>query len=260
MPGIEPVSSAVNAGVAVVKLGQSIAQGIKAGQEEKKLVAPHYSIEEPYRDNQALAERNASQGLGDAAKIVLQNNADRGLTTSIDALIRGGGGVNSFSDLYDTYADNFEHITAMEDEFRNRNQQVYMNQNERMGEELDKQWEINVYKPDQDKRAYIAGLRGMQNQNFSGALDQAAAGALQYGMAKLYDQDGRLTVKDPVSSAVHDSMSSGPQDVFTPANTGYGMIPADKVNIFSRAAGLPSGNGPLPNNQSSKIKYYPWQQ
>lgn len=222
MPGLDPsmVANAVEAAAGLVKMGVGFAQGAKANKLAKKIVEPKYDIQQPVYDNQALAERNASQGLSDAAMTAYENNANRGLTTGIDALIRGAGSINSFADFYDRYADDSEKIFMLEDELRSRNQGTYMNQNGVMADALDKQWQINMWKPVQDQKQYIASLRGQSMGNISGGISGLGSAASHYAAGQLYKNDGRLKVDntgDP--SVIRDNFSG-----FAPEG-GYNYAP-----------------------------------
>jgi len=92
----------------------SLAYGIynsehKKSQAKKKEKAagqrPVYNIQEPTLRNQYMAENLAQQGMTDEAKNLYEQRANRGLSESLDALLKVGGGVNSVSDLYSTYQD-----------------------------------------------------------------------------------------------------------------------------------------------------------
>jgi len=159
------VNTGVQAAVGVAQMVQAGKQNREAKKLQKNFVNPTYQIAKPILDNQALAESRAGQGLSDAALSVYRDNVNRSMTASIDAILRGGGNVNSISDLNDASEDNFAQIALLEEEVRMKNTQTYLAQNERLAAELDKQFQINEYAPAQDKKQLIAALRQQANDN-----------------------------------------------------------------------------------------------
>ena len=233
------IGNAVELGVGLVKGVVGIGQNAKANKLEKQLVTPHYDIQQPIKDNQALAERDASQGMSDAARTAYQNSADRGLTTSIDALVRSGASVNSFSALYDSYGDDVAKMAMLEDELRMKHANVYMAQNSAMNDELDKQWQINVWKPYEDKKARIAQLRGAASRNVSGAIDGIGSAAAHFATGQLYKGDG--TLKGDQSADTH--FNARPDRYVQPGTTmGVPDFDAERTNIFSNIAMKPGFN------------------
>lgn len=149
----------------------------KANKLEKKLgKRPLYVIPEPTIKNTYIAENRAQQGLSDASLQVYTQNADRGLSSSLDAILKSGGGVNSVSDLYSGYNDSLSKIALMDDQARFQNQQLLMAQNSLMADELDKQWQLNIFAPWSDEKQRIAELRALGNaKKMGGASVMAGA-------------------------------------------------------------------------------------
>lgn len=148
---------------ALLAIGQMAGAGQKnreAKKLERNLVTPDYEIAQPILDNQAFAESRNSQGLSDAAMVGYNDNINRSLTSSIDAILRGGGSVNNIADLYDTVEDDFSKVAMIDEEIRMKNASNYLSQNEKLAEEMDKQWQVNEWAPYQDQRQLIASLRG----------------------------------------------------------------------------------------------------
>lgn len=147
------------------QIATSIKQAHEAKKLQKQYVDPHYNIQQPIIDNQNLAENRASQGLSDQAMLAYNDTNDRSLTASVDAILRGGGSVNSIADLYDTSSDNASKLAMLDEEVRLKREQAYMAQNDKMAEELDKQWQLNVYNPAQDLKQTIATLKQQSYEN-----------------------------------------------------------------------------------------------
>lgn len=173
----------------LVQLAQSAKQKQQANKLAAKTIRPDYELADPIMDNQALAESRASQGLSDAARTVYESNANRAQTTSIDAILMGGGNINSVADLYDRSQNNFAQLALLEDEVRQKNTQTLVRQNERLAEELDKQFQVNDYAPYMNNVRAIESLRAASAQNFSGALNTIGSAAGNYMLGNIYQKD-----------------------------------------------------------------------
>lgn len=163
------------AGSLAYGIGSNASKNAKAKKRELALGSkPVYNIQEPTLKNQYLAEYNAQQGLSDESKMMYEQQANRGLSESIDALLKTGGGVNSISDLYANYQDKGMELANLDDQVRFRNQQLLMSQNEKMANELDKSYQINKLDPWKDEKQAIAELRTMGKNDLNAGIGMAA--------------------------------------------------------------------------------------
>jgi len=95
-----PAGGLISSGVgALLGAGESIWGGIEKNKYQNQLNAlsanrPQYAInpEEYQIENQAASQAN--QGMGANARQQLNNNTDRGLATSANAILMGGGNAN----------------------------------------------------------------------------------------------------------------------------------------------------------------------
>lgn len=224
-----PLGGLLTAGI----VGGSLAYGVgsklskesKAKRMEKALGAkPVYNIQEPTLKNQYLAENNAQQGLSDESRMMYEQQANRGLSESIDALLKAGGGVNSISDLYANYQDKGMELANLDDQIRFRNQQLLMSQNEKMANELDKSYQINKLDPWKDEKQRIAELRTMGQNDLNAGISMAANGLI--GAAGMKPQTP--TIEDKTANVVQNS-SQPPSYLMRPpyqdqkTNTDYSM-------------------------------------
>jgi hypothetical protein len=171
---------------------KALRQEKEAKERSKNLVRPDYEIAEPIKDNQAIAETRAMQGLSDAAKEVYQNNMDRTFTTGVDAILMGGGDVNSISDLYDNAEDKFANLALLDEEMRLKNIQILQNQNQVLAGELDKQFMINKWAPYQDEKQDIARLRSDSEKNKSLALNNILGAGMNAAGGNTMKNDGKM--------------------------------------------------------------------
>jgi hypothetical protein len=187
------LTAGVVAGSLAYGVGSNISKNRKAKEREQALGGkPVYNIQEPTLKNQSLAEYNAQQGLSDEAKMIYENSASRGLSDSIDALLKVGGGINSVSDLYSKYQDKGIELATLDDQIRFRNQQLLMNQNEKMANELDKSYQINKLDPWKDEKQAIAELRTIARNDLNAGIGMAA-NATMAGAGMMSDKPSDLT-------------------------------------------------------------------
>lgn len=165
------VSAVVGEVTAVEQAVQARKQRRMAADMAKNTVRPIYSTPQEIKDNQALAESRASQGLSDAATVTYKNESDRALTSSIDAILRSGGSPNNFAEVYDSQANNFDKLALIEEEIRQKNLSNYMKQNETSADYADKEFMVNQWGPYQDRRQAIADLTKQAAANKSAAIN-----------------------------------------------------------------------------------------
>jgi hypothetical protein len=199
-----PQGAMVGMGIQALAGVAQLARGAKLNKEADRIAGTirdvRYDIPRPVLDNQALAETRAMQGLSDAAMLAYENGVDRSMTTSIDAVLRGGGSVNSISELFDSAADKYENLALIEEELRLKNVQNLQSQNERLADELTTQWQVNEWAPNEDKKAAVRELRAsatqQQQAGFNTALSAPAnyiAGQQYAASARYYGQGGANT-------------------------------------------------------------------
>jgi hypothetical protein len=183
------------------------AQAIQAAKQRKEAeriarntVRPRATVGSQYRDIYSLAESRASQGLTDQALSVYNDSTNRGLTTSIDALLRGGGGVNSISDLYDTAQDDYSKVALLEEEVRQKNTQTYISAGQDLAAEEEKVWQINDWGPYKDRVQAIADLRQQSNDNKWKAINTGLSSVLNFGLASQYKSQGDRVFGGPTTT------------------------------------------------------------
>lgn len=161
---------------------------IKANSLRKSAIRPTYETPSAVTDNVAIAESLAQTGLSDSAKQSLLSNADRGLTSSIDAILKGGGSVNNIADAYDTQMQGISRMSLAEDEAKFRNINMLVAANRALADEQEKAWQINKYAPYADKMALAAKMNDDANKNIQGGINMGL-NAWSYGtMAKTNQQ------------------------------------------------------------------------
>lgn len=194
------ISALASAGAGIVQGVTGAVQKAQAKKIARKNKRPVYSIQKPILDNQDLIESRAGQGLSDAALQIYREGAERGLTSSIDAILAGGGSVNNIGDLYGNYADNISKVALLDEEMRTKNVQNLIDQNNTLAGEKDKEWQVNIWGPYADKAQAAASLSKQGTDNMwkgintvLGAGSSLAAGnEFKSEGDNVYGNNGRL--------------------------------------------------------------------
>lgn len=170
-------------GMGIYQIGQSAFQSKQAKQMAAKNIFVPRRTAQGVTDNLALAESRASEGLSDAAKQVYVTNADRGLSASIDAVLRSGAGNNMLGELNDNYNQGISRLALAEDEARIRSLDTFMKANYANAQEDNTNWEVNDYAQWANKAQAATLLKQQSAANFSGGVNTAmgAIAASQQG-------------------------------------------------------------------------------
>ena len=138
--------------------------GVKNTKEAKRLEAmkrPTYEIPQTEYDAYRALQARGNRGLAAGSKQILQENADRGLSTSIGAVLQGGGNPGDIAKLYDSYMGNINQMTLANDQAQVSNFNNAINADYRMSNFTDKKWMTNEYGPWADAQRKAAQLRAL---------------------------------------------------------------------------------------------------
>lgn len=184
---------------------------------DKNLVnqRPEYAPQQGIVENQQIAESMAGRGMSDAAKQTSMNMLNRGLTSSVDAILRGGGSVNNIGDLYDSFSSGVGRMSLAEDEARFRNLNLFLRANEQMAQETEKAWQINEYAPWADKMQLNAAKAEAKNKNIWGGINTAISA---YGLGKMGDTNKKAGLFQ--TKASNKTIMPGMSPTATPLSMG----------------------------------------
>lgn len=174
------VPAAIAAAIGIYK----VAEGAHEKSQAKKLAAtnrPVYNIPQSDYNNLSIAQSMAGQGLSDGSKQILLDNADRGLATSVSAVLQGGGNPNDVGGIYKTYLDNLSNVAVYDNQMKVKNMDTLLAANYRMSDQTDKQWQINNWGPYADKLKAAAQLRAMGSDSTNSGLSTVASAAMSVG-------------------------------------------------------------------------------
>lgn len=135
----------------------------------KSAVRPEYDIQDEYYDNVSISNNMAQSGIPAATRDFYNTQSERGLTSSTDAVLRTGGGMNSIADIYDRYNQGNARMAAQDAELRLGNLRNLMEQNKTLAGQKTIKWSLDEYEPYKDKvRAGNAAVTAGTNNFFTG--------------------------------------------------------------------------------------------
>lgn len=251
MPVIVPAAIAGGTSLYNIIAGGSTKKN--AERDAQRNVQPTYDIPQSEWDNMAISKQQAGQGLSDASLQAYLTNAQRGLSSGTNAILKGGGDANGIANLYDKYENNIGKMSLADDQLRMQHLQNLLSQNSRMSDFADKQWQLNQYAPWANK----AQLNAQRMQQSNAQIGQGITGLANTAMGALNSYlsqpDSPQVAKTPFQQ---QATNTGiPQSAY--ANTIYGQPMDGGINAMS---GVPTGQQLPFNNYPQWMNMTPGQQ
>lgn len=236
---------------ALVTAGTGVAQGVqgaiqkgKANRMAAKNIRPVYKKPQGIKDNLALAESRAQEGMTDAAKQAYKQNVEHGLTAAISAITNNGGSVNNIGDLYGTYQEGIGRMSIVDDEMRARNAQVLMGANKDDADADDKAWQVNEWAPYADTAQAAAAMAKQGNDNIWKGVNTVVGAGINYATGKMYEKEAAGVFGQPKNTVD----MAAPPPVRTPQQT---ISPVR--TITDKYPGLAGLNTPVPMATFNRI-------
>lgn len=202
-----PVTASAVAGVVAggAQFFDSLGKEKKAKAELAALTPAYYKIQDEYFQNKNISQNLAQGGIPNATKDYVTNESQRGLGSSLSAILQAGGSPNDVSGLLDTYDRSIERVGAQDAEQRLQNIQYYMNANKDLAGQKNTQWTINEYQPYQNKLKELTERRAAAEQNKWGGIGTALGSVTAAGtsmsneglLKKLFAGPGATPATDP---------------------------------------------------------------
>lgn len=143
----------------------------------------------------ALTKSELAQGMSAKAEKAYNDIADRDFSSSLSAILKGGGNLNSIGDIYGSKEEGRQRLAIMQDNLRLSQIQNEINAGKEVSNREDQMFQINQWMPWADKsQANAAARQGAQEQIWSG-LGTMGAGAMQYFGGK--DEAAKLGLNSP---------------------------------------------------------------
>lgn len=258
--------SLISAGVQAVS---GLAQGVTGffqNAEAKRIMAknprPKYYIPKEVMDNQRLAESKAGQGMSDSARNTYIQETERGLTSSLETILKGGGSVNNIADLYDNYSSGIAKMSILDDEMRAANIRNMISQNNELSSYKDKEWQVNVFAPYADKAQAAAALKKQGSDNIWKGINTIGSAVSNYATGEMYE-DQSNSVFGSSSPTPTPATSTDPIPTPTPTipiQAGQNFFPPNAANMSGNFNWYMPGMGdPVPVMPQPQIQPTPYE-
>lgn len=156
--------------------------------ELARLNQPFYKIQQEYLDNYNQSAYNAQSGFTQASEDTFLDNADRGLSTSLDAITETGGGANDIASIFNSYSDNVRNFAAEDSEKQLNNIRYFQSTAKDLAGQKTTQWALNEFQPYQNKLKEITGRIAANKQNVNNSV-QSFFGTNQAAVTSLQNDD-----------------------------------------------------------------------
>ena len=152
-----------------------------AEKTAKKLAANRPTLKDsPYMNDQlSLAESQLSTGMSADAKATYEQDMDRSLSSSLQAVLKGGGNPNNIGEIFASDTQGRQRLALMKDNLRLANIDRLTRAQDAAEELREKQFQVNVDAPWKDSaQATAASRQGAENMMWSG-LSTGVAGIMK---------------------------------------------------------------------------------
>lgn len=176
-----PVGWGVGAALGLYSLASGLIKSHKAKKEAEELgkSRPQYSISPYAGEDVSLAQSELSNNVQDTA---YNEQMDRDLASSLDAVLKSGGTPNNISDVFDASAAGRQRYAIMRDNLRLNKINNLVRAHDYYNDQLDKQWQINQFAPWADKAQANAAARNSASQQINQGIN--TVGNLALGNSK----------------------------------------------------------------------------
>lgn len=206
---MDPVTIAMLAGGLFQTVGGLFGKG-KAAHEALQNIRPTYT-ESPYaRDVYNATRSTAGQGFSDAALQNYTTTANRGLTASIDAILKSGGDPSMVSEAQDGFQQGLSRMSIADDSLRFKNFDRFVEASTNLSNERDKAFQFNQVGPWADKAQAIAREGQEATQNISNGLNTMLSVGSSYLMGETNPDTGvPVPGRGGSSSSARDNSTNG---------------------------------------------------
>ncbi len=240
---------------AAIGIGAATAIGgaVQKGAANKKAAAladkrPVYQKQPEITENVALTESDLAKGMSSRAERAYKGQQDKALSSSLDAILKGGGSVNNVGDLYGSGETGRQNLAIMEDNLRvNEVNNVIKARNE-SAQEGQTAWQVNQFAPYLDQLQAIAAAKQQGAETMSKGIGTVGSAFMQKSQntheENMYDKyfgdvKNKPTGTNKIAGLV-DSTTGGGNDMTAKVDVNgnpiqSGMAAKDFVPNFSGA-------------------------
>lgn len=150
------VSSILGIAGGGIMLAAGISKSKQAKSNAKHDIRPEYSTPKYEKENLNYLESTAGYGLSDTTKSLYSQGAERGLTASVDAILKAGGDPNTISNVNQNYLDSMSRMALLDERAKLDKINAVIGQRQRMSVYADKEWQLNKLYPWMDRQQRYA--------------------------------------------------------------------------------------------------------
>lgn len=178
-----PVLLIAAAAAAAAKGISGAIQAKKAKNEAEKLAnsRPLLPNNQYAQDSLALTENELARGDNSPGMRAYDEGVSNDLSTSIGAILKGGGDVNNIGQLFDSTNQGRQRARLMSENVRMNNVQNFLRASQVADNANQQQFQFNQWAPWADQSQANAQSRLAANQKIWGAVDEFGSAAMQYG-------------------------------------------------------------------------------
>lgn len=203
------VASAVGIGTTVAGIFEKKSADKTAAQLQA--TRPKLSNSPYIKDQLSLSESELSTGMSGGAKAAYESDLDKSLSTSLSAILKGGGSVNNVGEIFSNDQQGRGRLAIMKDNLRLAEIDRVSRSRDAAEQEREQQFGINEDAPWKDAaQANAQARQGAENQIWSG-LGTAGAGLMR-GLegAKATDDYANYSKVTPVQSTTTTAPVASP--------------------------------------------------
>ncbi len=201
------------------------------------------------RDALALSESELANGMSAGAERAYDDATDRGLSSSISALLKGGGSVNNVGDIYANSEQGRQQLAMMQDQMRLSHIQGVLKQYDKMSDNDERNFLVNDYGPYKDKLQAIGEQRKAAAQLINSGIDTAGA-----SLAAAFGGDTGLMSSLGGAGGKGSKIGSAMDEPFNIRSMGESFqIQPQQLLPYSQAQPLQTTINPNNNNYLSSV-------
>lgn len=177
------LGAGIQAGAGLLQTAVGLINAGKAKKEARELerTRPKYEISPLAGEELSLAESElASGGLSSRAQTAYNNLNNQQFSTSLDAILRGGGSVNNVSDVFGENEEGRLRLAQLQDQMRLSKINNLVAARRYNTEQTDKKFMYNEDAPWKDKAQAVGQARQQAEQMVWSGLGTAGAGGINY--------------------------------------------------------------------------------
>lgn len=182
-----PAGGAIVAGAAgLAKTITGLIGGGKAKREAARLAASRPKLtESPYvKDQLRLAQSELARGMSSEADNAYNQLTDRDLSSSIGAILKGGGSVNNIADVFDNSQQGRQRYALMRENLRLNQINNLERANAAADNERRQIFDFNEWRKWADASQSNAAARAQANSQIWGGIDALGSAAISYAGMK----------------------------------------------------------------------------